>query len=30
MKGIDIAKLYNVSKHTIYRILSGKSFKYIK
>ena len=30
MKGIDIAKLYNVNKHVIYRILSGKSFKYIK
>lgn len=29
MKGIEIAKLFGVSKHTIYRILKGKTFSYI-
>lgn len=29
MKGTDIAKLMGVSKHTIYRILQGKTFSYI-
>lgn len=28
-KGIEIAKEFNVSKHTIYRILAGKTFSYI-
>lgn len=30
MKGTDIARLLNVSKHTIYRILNGKTFSYIE
>lgn len=29
MKGAHIAKLMGVSKHTIYRILQGKTFSYI-
>lgn len=28
MKGVDIAKMYGVSKHTVYRILRGTSFNY--
>lgn len=28
MKGTDIAKMFEVSKHTIYRILKGKTFNY--
>lgn len=28
MKGVDIAKMYRVSKHTVYRILRGTSFNY--
>ena len=29
MKGTEIAKTLNVSKHTIYRVLNGKTFSYI-
>lgn len=28
-KGVEIAKEFNVSKHTIHRILAGKTFSYI-
>lgn len=28
-KGIEIAKEFNVSKHTIHRILAGKTFSYV-
>lgn len=28
LSGVELAKKYGVSKHTIYRILSGKSFNY--
>ena len=29
MKGVEIARKYGVSKHTIYRILKGKTFNYL-
>ena len=29
MKGVEIAKSFGVSKHTIYRILKGKTFSYV-
>lgn len=29
MKGTEIAKAMNVNKHTVYRILKGKTFSYI-